>query len=398
MQSEKVARLFAILGGGCGVILSLMLWKGRGFSFAGVPFVLPWLWLCASIVCSFSAYLLWPTRKTRRVKAGQLALLTVSTGVVMGTVETGLRSFLQHTQGFNSIQQLYNPNPVGNLPTRSAHPLLVITQLSASNRIIYELQPGVENRFGHRDLRINAQGLREDVEYPIAKPEGRLRIVGLGDSGMWGWNVHQGEEYLSVLEERLSTNAAQQVDVINFAVPGYNCFQELETLRQKALPYDPDIVVVGWCDNDDQLPFFMYCRKNHWAKRGSYVYARALDRDTFLERISPEVLKLGDMDTDKIDPTVIAHSGWAGVEKCLRELSALSEENGFKLLLFGPMKKEVRGFCEDIGIPYYNTYEKIRKGDYPSSYCVHFMHPPKEGHAVLATHLELALREFGWVQ
>jgi hypothetical protein len=43
------------------------------------------------------------------------------------------------------------------------------------------------------------------------------------------------------------------------------------------------------------------------------------------------------------------------------------------------------------------TYEKIRKEDYPKEYSVHFMHPPKEGHAVLAEHLEKGLRELGWL-
>ena len=40
------------------------------------------------------------------------------------------------------------------------------------------------------------------------------------------------------------------VEVLSFGVPGYNLDQEIETLRSRALVYQPDVVIVAFCLND----------------------------------------------------------------------------------------------------------------------------------------------------
>jgi lysophospholipase L1-like esterase len=40
------------------------------------------------------------------------------------------------------------------------------------------------------------------------------------------------------------------VEVLNFGVNGYNTRQEVETLREKGLQFEPDLVVVAYCVND----------------------------------------------------------------------------------------------------------------------------------------------------
>jgi hypothetical protein len=85
------------------------------------------------------------------------------------------------------------------------------------------------------------------------------------------------------------------------------------------------------------------------------------------------------------------------VEKSLLAIKQLADQHGVKTLVFGPMKDNILEICSRLGLPAYNTYEKVRKEDYPKEYSVHFMHPPKEGHAVLAEHLEKGLRELGWL-
>lgn len=397
---RRIALALIVSGGAFAAITLLMLARGGPVELGPFRFSNPRPRLIGAFLGLTIGYVLLPgTKAPVRRKCAQLTLLLFSTGATLGLLEIGIRAFLQRTQGFNSLQQLYNPNPEGNLHTRSHHPLLVITRLSDNNRIIYELKPGVEMDFGHHELRISEQGLREDSVYPVRKPDHTLRIVGIGDSGMWGWNVHQGEEYLSVLEHNLkaSTSSDTKVEVINFAVPGYNLLQELETLRHKALAFNPDIVVVGWCKNDYQLPFFMYTRRDHWGEKNSYVYRLLLDRTRFMEMVSPEVLKMGDIEKETVSPDVLEYWGWEGVKKGFAELHQLSEEHGFKLLIFGPIKEEPLKICDELGLNVYNTLEKIDPKDYPSSYAVHFMHPPKEGHAVLAEHLESHLRERGWL-
>ncbi len=375
-----------------------LLWKGGQYRLGTTLISNPRSRFWGAAVCLSCTFLFSPGMGTWKSRLAKLAMLFCSAGVAWVLLELGLRVFLQRTQGFNAIQQLHNPNPVGNLPTRSEHPLLVITRLSASNRIIYELKPNVQMSFGHRDLRINADGQREDRVYPKAKPEGVVRIVGVGDSGMWGWNVHQGEEYLAVLEDNLAKKPGPTVEVINFAVPGYNSFQEMETFRQKALQWQPDIVVVGWCENDGQLPFFMYTRKDHFAQKRSYLWAMAFNRKGFLDMVSPTVLKQSDIeDKQMVHPDVLAHAGDEGVEKSLAALKEAADRHGVKMLVFGPLKENIRNICARLGVATYNTYEKIDASAYPKSHAIHFMHPPKEGHAVLAEHLEQGLRELGWL-
>jgi hypothetical protein len=301
-------------------------------------------------------------------------------------------------QGFNSIQQLHNPNAVGNLHTRSHHPLLVITQLSADKRLIYELKPNVDMSFGGNKLLTNSVGFRADREFKIEKAPGVKRIIGVGDSGMWGWSVEQNEGYMEILEKELNSGReSPRAEVLNLAVPGYNTFQEFVSLELKGLAYKPDIVVIGWCENDFQLPFFMYTRKDHWKQKKSYVFNLLFDRSAFMEIVSPEVLKKDDIPKDTVDPDVITHSGQDGVRKTLEQFRQLSEQENFKVLLFGPLKEDIRKLCDAAGIRYINTYDLMETNP-PSDCGVFFMHPRPCGHEILGRFLAQRLTELGWME
>jgi hypothetical protein len=70
--------------------------------------------------------------------------------------------------------------------------------------------------------------------------------------------VDAGKDYLAVLEERLAKEVPnERWEVLNMAVPGYNTAMEVETLKARGLAYEPDVVVVGFCWNDIDLPNFV---------------------------------------------------------------------------------------------------------------------------------------------
>ena len=72
----------------------------------------------------------------------------------------------------------------------------------------------------------SSQGFR-DREYAAAKASGSYRVLGVGDSLMFGWGVDEGRDYLSVLERRLEREHPERSwEVINTAVPGYNTVME----------------------------------------------------------------------------------------------------------------------------------------------------------------------------
>jgi lysophospholipase L1-like esterase len=92
---------------------------------------------------------------------------------------------------------------------------------------------------------INSFGLRDD-EFPREKPEGRQRIVVLGDSFAWGFGVEQPDIFTELLEESLDG-----VDVINAGVSGYASDQQLLWLQSDGMRFSPDLVVLVFTGNDE---------------------------------------------------------------------------------------------------------------------------------------------------
>src|SRR4030043_319513 len=121
-----------------------------------------------------------------------------------------------------------------------------IIRLSKHPRIIYELIPNLSVNFFGKSLRTNPDGFRSP-SYAKNKKAGVMRIIGLGDSFMFGWRMSNDECYLSLLEIKLLRNFPDMTwEVINTAVPGYNTVMEVETLKAKGLQFGPDIVIIHY--------------------------------------------------------------------------------------------------------------------------------------------------------
>jgi lysophospholipase L1-like esterase len=132
-----------------------------------------------------------------------------------------------------------------------------LIRLSANPRIIYELKPELSVLYRNRMLTTNSAGFRSP-ELPTAKATGAVRIVGIGDSYMFGLGVGDDENYLAVLGELLNEfHQEPQFEVVNGAVPGYNTVMEVATLEEKGLAYRPDIVIIEFVGNDLNLPDFI---------------------------------------------------------------------------------------------------------------------------------------------
>lgn len=94
---------------------------------------------------------------------------------------------------------------------------------------------GASNRLGFRD-----------VDHEVAKPPGVYRIVVIGDSIAAGLKVDRFEDtFPALLDERLKAQGVK-AEVISLAVSGYNTQQEVETLREKGLQYEPDLVLLSY--------------------------------------------------------------------------------------------------------------------------------------------------------
>lgn len=94
------------------------------------------------------------------------------------------------------------------------------------------------------EVTLNSRGQR-GPERDYAKPPGVVRVVLLGDSTSWGWGVDDKDMFSRGVE-----SALPQVEIVNLAVPGYGTDQELWALEREGLKYAPDIVLLGFVQND----------------------------------------------------------------------------------------------------------------------------------------------------
>jgi lysophospholipase L1-like esterase len=124
-------------------------------------------------------------------------------------------------------------------------------QVSDNPILGYEMKPSYRDD-DHPDLNssfpaINSDGQR-DLERSVAKPAGTTRVIVLGDSVAVGVGLREIDDLISRQLEHVI--GRRDVEVLNFAVMGYNTRGEVELLRTKGLRYAPDVVAVIFVDND----------------------------------------------------------------------------------------------------------------------------------------------------
>ncbi|HXD73313.1 MAG TPA: SGNH/GDSL hydrolase family protein [Vicinamibacterales bacterium] len=111
--------------------------------------------------------------------------------------------------------------------------------------------PDYDGWFAGVPVRINNLGFRDSRDYSLDKRANTFRIVVLGDSVTFGHGSVYEHTYPYLLEQRLK-QWRKDVDwqVWNVAVPGYNTSQELEHLEEIGPVFAPDLVIVGFYEND----------------------------------------------------------------------------------------------------------------------------------------------------
>ena len=222
-----------------------------------------------------------------------------------------------------------------------------IVQPSRHAGIVYELRPNVRGRFMGQSVLINSQGLH-DHEYSRRKEAGTFRIVGVGDSSLFGWGVPFEESGLKVLERRLNEKSrAQKFEVIDFAVPGYNTAMEAETFVKRCLEYSPDLVLLNFNTNDYDVPNFMRRPRDLATLRRSYLFDLAYsvyDGVIGLERQPPPfdfmnrttaLRQAEHLDEDPALPNEYRYMvGAKGVVRALEQLAAVARERTIPFVVF----------------------------------------------------------------
>ena len=123
-------------------------------------------------------------------------------------------------------------------------------KLSSIRGLIYEMNPHVVMiQDSNEKLFTNSLGFR-DKEYGFLKPNNVYRIVAIGDSICYGLGINGRDNVWPKLTERLLNHFSADdqrltYEVVNCGVIGYNLSQYYINLKEKALQYKPDLVLLS---------------------------------------------------------------------------------------------------------------------------------------------------------
>jgi lysophospholipase L1-like esterase len=84
----------------------------------------------------------------------------------------------------------------------------------------------------------------------ISNDDRGFKILGLGDSILYGVLLPKEETYLEQTRRLLARRSTRPVEVLNLAVPGYNTMQEDAAYKEIADAIEPDLVLVHYWQDD----------------------------------------------------------------------------------------------------------------------------------------------------
>jgi lysophospholipase L1-like esterase len=108
----------------------------------------------------------------------------------------------------------------------------------------YTFKPNEDYQWGGIPVHINSAGFRTEA-FATPKPADTVRVLNLGDSVAFGWQVRQEETYGKQLEQLLNARGdGKHYEVINAGTPGWGTEDERNFLLQQGLTYEPDVVLL----------------------------------------------------------------------------------------------------------------------------------------------------------
>jgi len=194
----------------------------------------------------------------------------------------------------------------------------------------------------------NSLGLRNEEILP--KSQEVFRIITLGDSFTWGYEVESEDAYPKVLEELLKTNRGINIEVINAGIQGFGTDQEYRLFIERLVELEPDLLLVALSQNDytyDNITKALYTIKNdklvpldarkHWLYIQGTLFHKAPDwlRRSYL--FDYFLTSLRGRDPFGLIPK-LSEKGlfdWAS-DKAIKEivnLNSLGKERGFRLIV-----------------------------------------------------------------
>jgi len=263
----------------------------------------------------------------------------------------------------------------------------------------YRLQPGYRGELSNltefdTEVRISAQGLRDEEVGPKAPGERRLLV--LGDSFVFGWGVEREEALAARLGSELE-GSSPGWRVINGGVPGYGLPDVVDAFEAWGLDLEPDAVVVAIYLGNDILDATEEHRRMEIedglvAEEGAAKGFRAwIYRHSHLVRLGKRALPIGlqsrvrellglpqpwsftylrsNMKIYHREPTPLVEEGMAASREALERLEALAAEREIEVaLVLLPHRRSVEpgrwdATLQSLGLDP-EQYDKRRPADF----------------------------------
>lgn len=208
-----------------------------------------------------------------------------------------------------------------------------LCELVAANpnpRIAYSFKPGASGLLRGVQVRINELGFRDDPLAPTSASQ-TLRVLGLGDSTMFGLGVEHEQCYMELLEDEFKSLLGKDwnVQFIDTGVPGYNSVQEVETLLERGLALRPDAVLIQYDNNDTMMPPPLV-RPDFLRARHCFVtHPRALLAGQYSDAGS--LFLIGQEDRLYADDNPLG--GWPSVRDAYRRLAVVCRDKNIPLFV-----------------------------------------------------------------
>jgi hypothetical protein len=259
----------------------------------------------------------------------------------------------------------------------------------------------------------NALGFRLGDPERIKVP-GTVRIAFIGDSYTFG----RGVEFSRIFSERTpdlirTERPGMTVEALNFGHPGFNSSRELETLKNIALTYEPDVLVLAFVLNDFSGPIETLKYERKVQKLTSrYALLRKLHRHSRLAAfldwgIYQMFSGIGKVQLDYLNGLFDPEKNKelpkerAALEEMIR---IIRERKGIVLFLPYFVRDEekqefyikgralVGGLCQTLGVPFVEILPLLRSRAYSRWWVSQVDHHPNaEGHAIIARALADAI-------
>jgi hypothetical protein len=297
--------------------------------------------------------------------------------------------------------------------------VLLVQMLQASPHadLVYELQPGLDCRFRGVEVRTNAFGWRGEAPRQPKPPNG-FRVLGLGDSVLFGWGVAVDQTGCVALQRELAAALPTKVvEVIDTGVPGYNTVMEAAVLRERGLALQPDVVIVDWVGNDLDLPNFLLAPHDFARLDHCYLVdlARRVWRSSWLDPRTPFEWAPGDgrghfeSDPARVPPQHRHLVGPAAHRAAMESIVAMTRPRGIHVLVtchYG-LPDHVAATCRELGVPVASLEPRIAQwlaaqGDTAAARAALCLsaddpHPTAMVHGFWGELIAAKFRELGWL-